>query len=278
MENIKISKEFILSRLQSLMGLAVTFFLFEHLLTNSQIVLFFDDGSRFIKLVNFYQSIPYLKLVEIIFIAIPFLLHILIGIRYLINTDLNSFPSNGKRAQILSSRNIAFSIQRLSAYIIGIILIFHVVEMRFIKYPIKIANSQFLVRLNPNKDLEKAAKRLDIRLIRKNDLNLIKEFEIENIKLKDNKIFAVANTFGKATLISVYNTFQNPFEIFLYSIFVIACAYHAINGLYTFLLSWGVIFSLKHERFFSILACFIALILTLIGLTSIFGNIFFGVK
>ena len=281
MENIKISKEFILSRLQSLTGFALVFFLIEHLITNSQVVLFFNEGSRFVKMVNFYQSIPYLKFVEITLIAIPFIFHIGLGAKYLGQSDINSIPSDGKRPSLTYNRNKIFTLQRLTAYIIALFLIFHIVEMRFIKYPKKIyinGQEKYLVKLNSNKNLYKAGKRLNIQIVEKNNQNFIKENKLEKVKLKNKKVIAIADSFGKATLISVFNTFQSPFEIIIYSIFVLASSFHAINGLYTFLLSWGVIFSLKHQKLFSIGSCAVGFIVTLIGFVSIFGNLIFGVR
>ena len=75
-ERVKIPGAFIWRRLHSLLGLWLVIYLCEHLLVNSQAALFFhDDGYGFVTAVNKLEALPYLRVIELVFLGLPFLLH-----------------------------------------------------------------------------------------------------------------------------------------------------------------------------------------------------------
>src|ERR1700680_135924 len=85
-----IPKAFIWRRMHSLTGIWLVLFLMEHLLTNSQAALFIgEDGSGFVRAVNFLKNLPYLPVIEIVLLGIPLLIHGIWGIRYLWNAEYN---------------------------------------------------------------------------------------------------------------------------------------------------------------------------------------------
>src|SRR6185295_17423877 len=104
----------------SLAGLSLVLFLFEHLLTNSQAAFFLSDqGAGFIRAVNFIQSLPYVHVVELTFIAFPIFVHGWLGIQYLFSAQLNSFPSDGTRPALPElPRNQAYTWQRITAVVL----------------------------------------------------------------------------------------------------------------------------------------------------------------
>jgi succinate dehydrogenase / fumarate reductase, cytochrome b subunit len=136
-EKIKIPRAFILRRVHSLLGLWLVVYLFEHLLVNSQVALFSDDqGSGFVAMVNRIHALPYLHVIEILFLGVPFFMHGVWGIIYLFTSKHNSLPTDGTAPQLTQyPRNHAYSWQRYTSWILLVGIFVHVVHMRFQEYP-----------------------------------------------------------------------------------------------------------------------------------------------
>src|ERR1700719_477349 len=80
-----IPQAFIWRRAHSLTGLWLVLFLIEHLIVNSQAALFVgDNGNGFVNAVNSIKDLPYLPVIEIFLLGVPFLIHGLWGIKYLL--------------------------------------------------------------------------------------------------------------------------------------------------------------------------------------------------
>ena len=98
-----------------------------------------NDGREFIKIVNLIHSLPFLKVLEIALIGIPLVFHTIWGIKYAITSKSNARGSNGNKPSLNEyGRNRAYSLQRLSSWIILVGIILHVVQMRFMDYPEKV--------------------------------------------------------------------------------------------------------------------------------------------
>ncbi len=314
MKKLKIPPSFIFRRIQSLMGLWLIIFLFEHLLINSQAALWLgDQGSGFVRMVNLLQSIPYLHVIEVVIISLPILFHVIWGLKYMISSENNAKKTDGKTSSLMYKRNRAYVWQRITSYIIAIFLIFHVADMRFIRYPVKtIYNNeeQYLVKLNFDEGLYGLTARMQgqlfdkkeiVKLSEYNDLNIQKvsfdnsfsyEYKkaseitkamainqihdfissLNKFSLKDNQIIAAMPSPGKAILLTVRDTFKSYYMIFFYSIFVIAAIFHAINGLWTFMISWGLILSYRSQKSMLNVCLLIMLILAFLGLSAIWGT------
>lgn len=133
-----IPRAFVWRRLHSLTGLWFLIFLMEHLFTNSQAAIFFGNSAPwFVNSVGFLHSIPYLPAVEIILLGVPIALHMIWGVWYMLTAKSNIRGRGGKTPSIKSGRNRAYSMQRITAWIILLGIIFHVAQMRFIMYPYK---------------------------------------------------------------------------------------------------------------------------------------------
>jgi succinate dehydrogenase / fumarate reductase, cytochrome b subunit len=111
-----------LRRLHSVVGLvALGLFLCEHFFTNS----FAIKGPEAFNLkVEFLTSLPYLVLIEIVTLAIPFLFHTLYGLVIIFEGSVNLNRNN-------YGRNWAYVAQRVTAVMVMIFLIFHVGSLRF---------------------------------------------------------------------------------------------------------------------------------------------------
>lgn len=162
------SYKFIWARIHSLLGLGIVIFLVEHLLTNSQAALWIgQDGIGFIRMVNWLHSLPYLHVLEISLLGVPILFHAGLGIRYAIMGRMNSFGSDRKKPILSYGRNHAYSWQRLTSWVLLIGIILHVINFRFLHYPIEAKDNRssfYLTRISMDKGLYTLSDRLNVRL------------------------------------------------------------------------------------------------------------------
>ncbi len=188
MSTPSLSTTFINRRIHSFFGLWIVIYLIEHLVTNSQAALFIGGtGNEFVKIVNGIHNLPYLPVIEIVLLGIPILIHGLFGIRYIFTGKFNSFPGGGKAPALSYSRNRAYSWQRISSWILLIGIILHVIQMRFVDYPVSVHEglnkNYFMIRLDMDKGLYTVANRLDVQLFDKSTILKAKS-ELESSQSK----------------------------------------------------------------------------------------------
>lgn len=174
----KLGREFISRRLQSFAGFFFLLFLIEHLFTNSQATIALgDDGKGFIDTVNWIHSLPYLHVLEILFIALPLLVHVWWGVERIVMAKLNSGSSDGDTCSLPYTRNIAFTWQRITAVLLIIAIGLHVLYMRFLKEPDAVPFGvfhEYFVKLSVDPGLYTVAPRLNLILF---DKNMIEQAE-----------------------------------------------------------------------------------------------------
>lgn len=163
----KIPSPFIHRRFHSFLGIWLVLFLFEHLLTNSEAALFFGaDGEGFIQMVNFIHSLPYLPVLEIALLLVPFSFHIVWGIQYLLTAKQNAYGKDPSTPHIPENRrNHAYTWQRITSWLLVIFIILHVGQMRFLKYPetVHLGDQEyFLVKVSDDPGLPTVSARLGI--------------------------------------------------------------------------------------------------------------------
>lgn len=90
--------------------------------------------------------------------------------------------------------------------------------------------------------------------------------------LRPGEVIAVADTAGTAMLLTVRDTFKDPLMILLYSLFVVSACFHAFNGLWTFMISWGFTATPKSQRLFSYVCTSLMVLVAFLGLASIWGT------
>lgn len=306
-------KAFIWRRAHSFTGIWLVLFLIEHLLTNSQAALLIgEDGNGFVRAVNWIQELPYLHVIELTLLGIPFLIHGIWGVKYLFQAKYNVFPSDGSTPSLPQyPRNQAYTWQRITSWILLFGILAHVIHMRFIEYPASAQwNNQkvFLVALERDNGLYTLSKRLGVDLYNTEQLQAMKQEAIpqtaqakgseetpeqlieaqsnresqawlkalEQWELKDNHVLAIAKSFGVAELLIVRDTFKSPMMIFLYTGLVIAACFHAFNGLWTFMIAWGITLTAASQNLMRKLAVFLMLVITFLGLASIWGTYWFN--
>jgi succinate dehydrogenase / fumarate reductase cytochrome b subunit len=224
-------REFWIRRIHSLTGLFLVLFLFEHLLTNSQAALFIgDDGAGFIRMVNFLKSLPYLPLIELFLLGFPILFHAWYGMVYLRQAKYNSgtlASTKGAEPALGDfSRNKAFTWQRITAIFLVVAILLHVIWMRFLNDPTVLREwnqTSYQVKVTMDEGLLTVADRLNV-----------------NIEQQADGLHAIADNPGTALLFVVRDTFKSPLLCILYSFFVLAASFHAMNGFWTFCISWGI--------------------------------------
>jgi succinate dehydrogenase / fumarate reductase cytochrome b subunit len=252
---------FIWRRLHSLAGLWFVLFLIEHLLTNSQAALWLgDNGKGFVRMVNMLHNLPYLQVIEITLLGFPIVLHSILGVRYLFTAKFNVTKGDGSKPYLPRARNYAYTLQRITSWILLVCLAVHVVKFRFLEYPRTLqrgAETFYSVKVETDAKLQSVADRLGVQL---SDT----EHPAERL--------AVAPDFGTATLLAVRDTFKNPFYIAFYTLFVLAACFHAFNGFWTFLISWGWVLKMAAQRAWVTVSVVLMLLMLFLGLAAIWGS------
>jgi succinate dehydrogenase / fumarate reductase cytochrome b subunit len=283
-----VSTEFIWRRIQSITGLWLVVFLTEHLTVNSQAALWIgDDGHGFVRLVNFLESLPYLQVVESILIGIPLLLHTVWGIRRALSAKFNSLPSDGSTPALHHfARNHAFTWQRLTSWILLVGIIVHVVQMRFLDYPKEAHhNTQeyWTVSISSDAGLVSLSERLGVTLYTSYQIAAFEgptelAKQLHTYELDKDGVVAVASTPGTAMLLTVRDAFKSPWVAILYSIFVLAAVFHASNGLWACLITWGAILSYRSQKSMVKVAALWGTVLALLGLCAIWGSYWINLR
>lgn len=271
---------FLFRRLHSIAGAFFVLFLCEHILTNSSSALLIgEEGSVFIRGVNFLQSLPYLPVLEIVLLAVPIAIHAFLGIRYFMEARWNSFASDGSTPSLGYLRNHAFTWQRITALILIVGVFAHVVTMRFLqrpdeimtptqkKYAVPVIEDPGLITLAPRlrtmvitprskvallEVLDRRMKVAELKLQMATEPTLFAANDLIRERLKEYYQFisalsptetswtVLAPDFGTALLLIVRENFRTPWICALYTIFIFAAAFHASNGLWTWAISWGI--------------------------------------
>jgi succinate dehydrogenase / fumarate reductase, cytochrome b subunit len=318
-----IPSAFVWRRIHSLLGLWLVIYLFEHLLTNSQAALWLgNDGKGFIRIVNVIHALPFLQVIELTLIGVPILVHGYFGVKYALTSRGNAKKTDGSKPSMRLGRSYAYTLQRLSSWILLVGIILHVVQMRFLDKPKKAMidnRDEYFVKLKFDEGLYTLAPRLDVQLYGPEELS---QFAVtlrrlsrgwQNGTMSQSEIFqksaqkreeqkqdareriywlstitsyevhsrdviAACRDPATAILLHVRDTFKSPFMDFLYTIFVLAASFHAANGLWTFLISWGAILSYRSQKKMINVSVALMLFFLFLGLASIWGSYWLNLR
>lgn len=268
---------FIWRRLHSLTGLFLVLYLFEHLLVNSQAALWIgDDGAGFVRAVNAIHDLPYLPAIEFFLLGVPIALHAILGVKYLQTSKANSRSGDGTVPSLRQyTRNHAYTWQRITSWILLFAILFHVIHMRFLEYP-SIAHEGgshwYAVRVEPDSGLATIADRLDVKVFQADQVPARWASAIAKHPLKPGEALVQTSSFGMAELFVVRETFKMPIMIAIYTILVLSACYHGLNGLWTFMISWGITLSQRSQKGMLVLCYGLMGIVTFFGLAAIWGG------
>lgn len=101
---------------------------------------------------------------------------------------------------------------------------------------------------------------------------------LEKHPLSDHQLMAVAGDFGTAELLMLRDTFKMPIMLVLYTLFVLFACFHAFNGLWTFLITWGITLTNRSQKIFLKLANFLMVIITFLGLAAVWATYWINLK
>lgn len=188
-------------KLHSFLGLfPIGFFLFEHMFINS---LALQGEAAFNRGVAFLHGIPYLGLLEVVFIFLPLLFHALYGI-YLVYLTRNNVLA------YTYFRNWLFYVQRITALLTLGFVAWHVLVLRF-------------------------------------GLGFSGEINFANVA----------------------QALANPVVATLYVLGLLASFGHFANGLWSFLVSWGITVGEKTQKTSAYICGILFVLLTLVGLNAL---------
>ena len=260
---------FIWRRLHSLFGLWLVLFLMEHLLVNSQAGLLLGEGGRgFVDSVNAIHGLPYLQAIEITLLGVPIFVHMVWGVKYLFTGKFNSSRTDGSKPSLSYGRNRAYTWQRITSWILLFLLIGHIAKFRFIEYPHTAeVNGKpiYYATVSKDKGLPSVAERLGATIYDRED-------NFQCVPLTENQVIVAADNFGTISLFIVRDTFKSPIYVFFYTIFVLAACFHAFNGLWTFLITWGILLKYSSQKGGVKFAIGLMILIAFLGLASIWGT------
>ena len=275
-------KQFILRCIHSISGCVFTLFLCEHLFTNALASSFLAKSQGFIALVNMFHKIPGLKIIEITCLALPLGIHSVIGLGYLLRSKENFFSSDQKTPCLRYGRNLAYTLQRVTAWILLIGLVFHVIQFRFVLYPIQVniqgktfyavsfdvARYSSVVRgttgfFTMNVPFADGGPQITEQFLQEKDRALF----------SSQKAYIFTPEAGKAFLYAVRNVLGSLWMMLFYTLFVLAAAFHGFNGIWTFLARWGIIVSSRNLRVCQIL-CYIGMCIVMAMGVSVIWNMY----
>ncbi|MCB1181393.1 MAG: succinate dehydrogenase [Chlamydiia bacterium] len=272
---VRLPAAFIMRRVHSLLGLWLVIYLFEHLLVNSQLAFYFqDNGHGFIHMVNKIHELPYLKLIEIFLLAIPFLIHGSWGLLYLKTSKPNSHKTRGNIPNLSKyERNHAYTWQRWTSWILIVGIFAHVIHMRFVDSPHLIyqgIDHYYVTKVSVDPGLYNVVNQLNVTLVDQQEIA-----QIETLKqrpLREGEVIAMSPNAGIAFLLVAREAFKNPLIVILYSILVLSAAFHGFNGLWTFLISWGITLTRRSQKILRYFCQGFMILVAIMGLAAAWGT------
>jgi succinate dehydrogenase / fumarate reductase cytochrome b subunit len=90
--------------------------------------------------------------------------------------------------------------------------------------------------------------------------------------LRKGQVLAAAPSAGAAFFLIVRQAFMSPTLVVLYSILVVAAVYHAFNGVWTFMITWGITLSRRSQKTMRTITTTLMAAVMLLGLMSAWGT------
>lgn len=188
-------KAILIKRLHSLLGVfPISVFLINHIFINALAIVGKHNGKYvYDKRIEELHSLPYLLIIEIVFIFAPILLHILLGLWITTKGNLASVKQYGY------FRNWMYVLQRITGIILVVFIVFHVIELRI-------------------------------------------------------------KSGGDVNFRFVSDALEKPGVMIFYVIGLASTCFHFGNGLWSFLVTWGVTVGKRSQKVASVICLFIGVI------------------
>lgn len=101
---------------------------------------------------------------------------------------------------------------------------------------------------------------------------------LEKRKIVGDEIIAAAPDFGTATLLIVRDSFKSIFKSILYTIFVLAAVFHGFNGLWTFMITWGIVLKMRSQSTAVNICVALMVLVGFLGLAAVWGTYFVNLR
>lgn len=92
------------------------------------------------------------------------------------------------------------------------------------------------------------------------------------------QVIAESPSFGTVTLLNVRDSFKHVWIAALYTVFVLAAVFHAYNGLWTFLITWGVVLRIPVQKTAVKLCYAFMALMGALGLFAIWGTFYLNLR
>ncbi|SPN73902.1 Succinate dehydrogenase/fumarate reductase, cytochrome b subunit,succinate dehydrogenase (or fumarate reductase) cytochrome b subunit, b558 family,Succinate dehydrogenase/Fumarate reductase transmembrane subunit [Chlamydia serpentis] len=279
-KKVKYYLAFALRCVHSLAGIAFTLFLCEHLFTNMLASSYFSEGKGFIAMVNSFHRVPGLKIIEVVCLALPFLCHVIIGTVYLFQGKSNCYVNEGNRPYLPYAKNYAYTWQRWTAWILLFGIAFHVAHLRFVRYPLHVhieGTSYYAVAIQPSRynAIVKGTKDFLVMNVPPGASMIeVPHAVLDDVDMQlfsENSFYLLTPSAGTAFLYVVRDALGSLAVALLYTILVIAAAFHGFNGLWTFCSRWGIVISLKLQALVRVLCYLAMVVVSAMGLSVIWN-------
>ncbi len=305
-----VPRAFLFRRLHSLAELFFILFVCGQILTSAEVTRAISAQSAGLApSTNLFQSLPHRSLTTLILLAIPIAIYAWLGIRYSLEAQFNSFPSDGSTPSLTRyPRNHAFTWHRIITPLLILGVIAHVVFMRSVYHPHEIdstPHATFAVPVTADPRLLTLAPRLkavlitpesqpqvlgllqrhiamvDHRLNSTTVPSMVAAEELQRVRLQTTHTYiaglrptptqwtAICEDMNAASLLSVREHFRSLWVCILYTLFVLAAAFHAANGLWNFAISWGLTLNYGSRCIVHNIGMVLGIAIVARGLTSI---------
>jgi succinate dehydrogenase / fumarate reductase cytochrome b subunit len=101
---------------------------------------------------------------------------------------------------------------------------------------------------------------------------------LSSYNLAPNQFVAVCGDYGTALLLAVRDILKSISTCVLYTILVLAASFHAFNGLWVFLIHWGVVLSAKSQRWMAHFCMGLSVLFALLGLAAVWGTYWLNLR
>lgn len=101
---------------------------------------------------------------------------------------------------------------------------------------------------------------------------------LEKRSISGDEVIAEAGDFGTATLLIVRDSFKSLFKSILYTIFVLAAVFHGFNGLWTFMITWGIVLKMRSQSRAVNWCITIMVLVGFLGLASVWGTYYLNLR
>ncbi len=96
--------------------------------------------------------------------------------------------------------------------------------------------------------------------------------------LASDEVIGVTASFGTAELALVRDAFKSVWMCAIYTLFVLAASFHAMNGLWTFAIAWGITLSERSRKYMRTFSDGLMLLVVFFGLAAIWGTYWLNLK